>query len=77
VDPQEGRLVINPTEAEQVREIFRIANEASSLEALVSQIAACRFQTKAWTSKAGKPHPARAFSRMTLRLLHRMSSIKV
>jgi site-specific DNA recombinase len=69
VDPQGGRLVVNPTEAERVREIYSMAADASSLEALVAHIAALGYQTKAWTSKAGKPHLARAFSRMTLRLL--------
>jgi site-specific DNA recombinase len=69
VDPKGGRLVVNPTEAEQVREIYRMAADASSLEGLVAQIAARGFLTKAWTSKAGKPHLAGAFSRMTLRLL--------
>ena len=69
LDPQGGRLVVNPAEAERVREIYRMAADASSLEALVAQIAARGFLTKAWTSKAGKPHLARAFSRMTLRLL--------
>jgi site-specific DNA recombinase len=69
VDPKGGRLVVNPAEAEQVRQIYSMAAEASSLEALVGQIVARGCQTKAWTSKAGKPHLARAFSRMTLRLL--------
>jgi site-specific DNA recombinase len=69
VDPKGGRLVVNPAEAGRVREIYRMAAEASSLEALVAQIAALRYQTKAWTSNAGKPHLARAFSWMTLRLL--------
>jgi DNA invertase Pin-like site-specific DNA recombinase len=69
VDPKGGRLVMNLKEAEQVRQIYSMAAEASSLEAIVTQIAARGYQTKAWTSKAGKPHLARAFSRMTLRLL--------
>jgi site-specific DNA recombinase len=69
VDPKGGRLVVNPAEAGRVREIYRMAADAASLEALVSQIAARGYQTKAWTSKAGKTHLARAFSRMTLRLL--------
>ena len=69
LDPQGGGLVMNPKEAEQVRQIYGMAADASSLEAAVAQVAARRYQTKAWTSKAGKPHLARPFSRMTLRLL--------
>ena len=69
VDPQGGRLVVNPKEAEQVRQIFGIAAAGATLEAIVAQIAARGYQTKAWTSKAGKQHLARVFSRMTLRLL--------
>jgi site-specific DNA recombinase len=69
VDPKGGRLVVNPKEAEQVRQIYTMAAEAASLEALVAQIASCGYQTKAWSSRSGKVHLARAFSRMTLRLL--------
>jgi site-specific DNA recombinase len=69
VDPKGGRLVVNPQEAEQVRQIYTIAAEASSLEALVAQISVLGYQTKAWSSRSGKPHLASAFSRMTLRLL--------
>jgi DNA invertase Pin-like site-specific DNA recombinase len=69
VDPKGGRLVVNPKEAEQVRQIYRNAAEASTLEAVLQEIATRGYQTKAWISRAGRPHPARPFSRMTLRLL--------
>jgi DNA invertase Pin-like site-specific DNA recombinase len=69
VDPKGGRLLVSPQEAEQVRQIYGRAAEASSLEALLTQIAVLGYQTKAWSSRSGKPHLARAFSRMTLRLL--------
>jgi site-specific DNA recombinase len=69
VDPKGGRLVVNQKKAEQVRQIYTMAADAASLEALVAQIASCGYQTKAWSSRSGKVHLARAFSRMTLRLL--------
>jgi len=69
VDPKGGRLVVNLKEAEQVRQIYSMAANASSLEALVAQIAVLGYQTKAWSSRSGKQHLARACSRMTLRLL--------
>jgi site-specific DNA recombinase len=68
VDPKGGRLVVNAKEAEQVREVYRIAAETESLEATLRAIAG-RFRTKAWKSRSGKRHQARSFSRMTLRLL--------
>jgi site-specific DNA recombinase len=69
VDPNGGRLVVNLEEAEQVREIYRLAAGASSLEAAWLAVVASGYQTKAWTSKAGKTHLPRPFGRMTLRLL--------
>ena len=69
VDSKGGRLVVNAKEAEQVREMYQIAAEAETLEAGVRIIQARGFRTKVWTTRAGKLHAARPFSRMTLRLL--------
>jgi DNA invertase Pin-like site-specific DNA recombinase len=69
VDVKGGRLVVNAQEAAQVREMYRIAAQAEMLEAAVRAIQTRGFQTKAWTSRAGKRHVARPFNRMTLRLL--------
>ncbi len=69
VDSKGGRLVVNAKEAEQVREMYRIAAEAETLEAAVRTIQARGFRMKVWTTRAGKRHVARPFSRMTLRLL--------
>jgi DNA invertase Pin-like site-specific DNA recombinase len=69
VDPKGGRLVMNSPEAEQVRQMYRIAAEAPSLEAAWQHIQADGYQTKAWSSRAGKSHLARPIGRMTLRLL--------
>jgi site-specific DNA recombinase len=69
VDIKGGRLVLNPKEAAQVREMYQIAVEAESLEAALRIIQTRGFQTKAWKSGAGRRHAARPFSRMTLRLL--------
>jgi hypothetical protein len=68
-DIKDGRLVINPLEAEQVREIYRIAAETPSLESVVRFCVTRGYQTKCWTSQEGTAHPARPFRRMTLRLL--------
>ena len=45
--------MVNANEAEQVRQIFDIAAEATSLETVLAQLAARGYQTKAWSSKAG------------------------
>ncbi len=69
VDSKGGRLVVNGKEATQVREIFQIAAQAETLEAALRVIQARGLLTKSWTTRAGKRHVARPFSRMTLRLL--------
>ena len=69
VDARGGRLVVNPKEAKQVREMYELAAEAGSLEAALRMLQARGMHTKSWKSRAGKRHAARPFSRMTLRLL--------
>ena len=69
VDPQGGRLMVNEAEAKRVRRIFGIAAEAGSLQATLQAVAAQGLTTKEWTSRAGRHHAGRPFSRMTLRLL--------
>jgi site-specific DNA recombinase len=68
-DVKDGRLIVNEKEAEQVREIYRIAAQAPTLEAVLKACTLGGCRTKAWTSGAGRPHPGRPFQRMTLRLL--------
>jgi len=68
-DIQEGRLVVNEREAEQVRATYEIASEAPSLEAVVKMCCQRGYQTKSWTSRGGKSHLSRPFHPMTLRLL--------
>jgi site-specific DNA recombinase len=68
-DIHDGRLVVNEPEADEVREIYRIASAAPSLESVVETCRQRGYQTKSWSTKAGKSHPSRPFHRMTLRLL--------
>lgn len=68
-DVKDGRLAVNEKEAEQVREIYRMAVEAPTLEAVLKACALRGCRTKAWTSRAGRPHLGRPLHRMTLRLL--------
>ena len=69
IDSKGGRLVLNAREAGQVREIYNIAAQADNLEAALRVVQYHGFKTKAWTSRSGRRHVARHFSRMTLRLL--------
>ena len=71
VDPQGGRLVANPAEAERVREIFAICAGCPSLAAAQRQVHAHGFLTKDWTSKSGKHHGGCKFTQSRLdALLH-------
>jgi len=54
VDPHGGRLVVNPAEAERVREIFAISAGCASLAAVEKEIHARGLLTKEWTSDSGQ-----------------------
>src|SRR5207248_2208966 len=62
VDPEGGRLVVNPAEAERVREIFAISAACASVAAVQKEVHARGLLTKDWTSKSGKHHGGRAFT---------------
>jgi site-specific DNA recombinase len=71
IDPQGGRLVVNPAEAERVREIFAICAGCTSLAAAQREVNARGLVTKDWISKSGKHHRERPFTRSTLGALLR------
>jgi site-specific DNA recombinase len=66
IDPQGGRLVVNPAEAERVREIFAICAGCTSLAAAQREVNARGLITKDWISKSGKHHRERSFTRSML-----------
>ena len=66
VDPAGGRLVVNASEAEQVRQIFEIAAEAGSLELTLREVLQRGLRTKQWTSRNGKYRPGKVFTKLTL-----------
>ena len=69
VDPAGKRLIVNQTEATQVREIYRLYSELESLEATVRALQAQGITTKAWTSSKGRVHAGRPFCTTAVRLL--------
>ena len=71
VDPHGGRLVVNPAEAERVREIFALSAGCASLAAVQKQVQACGLLTKEWTSRSGKHHGGGGFTSSRLEALLR------
>jgi hypothetical protein len=71
IDPQGGRLVVNPAEAERVNEIFAIGASSTSLVAAQREVNARRLATKDWISKSGKHHGGQRFTQSTLGALLR------
>ena len=69
VDAAGGRLIVNETEARDVREIFQLYLKHHSLAAVIEELARRRWQNKSWKSKAGRPHPGRPFNKTSLRRL--------
>jgi len=66
VDRDTRRLVVNPEEAERVREIFRIYAEERSLLAAVRKLEARGWTTKERRSKNGRPVGGRPFDKSRL-----------
>jgi site-specific DNA recombinase len=62
VDPQGGRLVVNPREADRVREIFTICARCTNLTAAQREVDARGLRTKDWTSARGRHHRASTFT---------------
>ena len=71
IDPQGGRLVVNPAEAKRVNEIFAIGAKSTSLAAAQREVNARRLGTKDWISKSGKHHGGQRFTQSTLGALLR------
>ena len=69
VDPAAKRLVVNPAEAVQVREIFKLYTEEQSLSATLRGLEKLKIHGKRWLTKAGKPFGGRPFTKSTI---HRM-----
>ncbi|HEY4359587.1 MAG TPA: recombinase family protein [Bryobacteraceae bacterium] len=69
VDMKGGRLLVNVKEAAHVREIFKIAARAETLEAALHAVHARGIKTKVWSTRDGKRHSARMFNRTMLQRL--------
>ena len=61
-DAIDKKLVVNPAEAEQVREIFRLFADLGSLVQVVEELDRRGWAMKEMAAKNGKPAPARPFT---------------
>src|SRR5690348_16121501 len=65
-DPQGGRLVVNPIEAQQVRQIFAWFLKHGSLMATLEEIHSRKWTLKSWTTRQGGQHVGGGFDRAGL-----------
>jgi site-specific DNA recombinase len=65
-DLQARRLIVNETEAEQVKEIFAIFLRRGSLVATLEDTRRRGWTLKSWTTRKAKPHVGRPFDRPAL-----------
>ena len=69
IDPAGGRLIVNEDEADRVREIFGVCEEAGSLVAGLREVDRRGLLTKTWTTKSGKQYIGKPFRAHTLAAL--------
>lgn len=69
VDSQGRGLVVNPDEAQKVKDIFAICEEAGTLSAGLRQIQERDIQTKRWISRGGRHHTSKPFTKSSLAAL--------
>lgn len=68
-DPGDGHLVVNASEVEMVREIFRLFLEKRSLVRVVEELAHRHWTLKRWTTRDGKTFGGTRFNKVNLRRL--------
>ncbi len=66
VDAGGRRLVVNEKEARMVRDVFELYRAHQSLPTVVSELERRKWKTKSWTSKGGRRHFGRAFTKASL-----------
>ena len=66
VAPGGGRLVVNQSEAEQVRSMFSICGRCSNMTEALSAVRARGWLAKCWTSARGKQHGGQLLGMSTL-----------
>jgi hypothetical protein len=67
--PDAGGLLVNPAEAQRVREIFPLYRECGLMLAVVRELRQRGWPMKQWTNRAGEVAGGSPFNRITLRVL--------
>ncbi|MEO5351550.1 MAG: recombinase family protein, partial [Magnetococcus sp. YQC-3] len=62
-DVRDRKLIINDTEADLVRHIFKRFAQLGSATTLVKELADAGYHTKAWTAKTGRVHEGKPFDK--------------
>src|ERR1700681_4591847 len=66
IDPAGGRLIVNQSEAERVREIFTLFEQYRSAIPTLTEIDRRGWPLKGWTRKSGKFRPGGPFAKNSL-----------
>jgi len=66
IDPNGGRLIVNPEEADQVRTLFDLYLELGSLLPVLQEAERRGFRTKGWTTKDGEVRGGQRIAKGTL-----------
>jgi site-specific DNA recombinase len=66
VDPRGGKLTVNEDEAQRVRAIFDLYLEQRSLIAVARELNRRGWATKRWTTKDGREHRGKPFTKSSL-----------
>jgi site-specific DNA recombinase len=66
IDPKGGRLIVNRSEAERVREIFTLYLQQRSLLKVVQELSTRSWTTKSWIRKNGSRRQGKPFTKTNL-----------
>jgi site-specific DNA recombinase len=69
LDPHGGKLVVNESEAEQVRRIFEMFADNRSVARTLEEVQRRGWKTKSWTTDKQRPHEGGNFTESSLRRL--------
>ncbi len=67
--PEGGKIIINETEAEQVRTIFDLYLKRGSMLPVVEKLDRLGWHTKTWVTRKGKVHQGRIYNKPSLHSL--------
>ena len=67
--PEGGKIIINETEAQQVRTIFGLYLKHGSMLPVVEQLDCLGWQTKTWVTRKGKVHQGHIFNKNSVHSL--------